>query len=492
MSKINNIKKDYLQVIHIKKNHYSSQKLLPKNKENKLPTRYKSNKILNNYVEENINNKNYNNINDIDIKNNISTNISEEEDLLIIYEKIKYTLENFIEINKGNNKLLFKTLNQIYNYINSRLCLLSKNNETINSQKNVENSKNNWVDYKSKILYEMKIDELNRKIKELNHRIELLNMNDDSKKNDIINKKFGSYNSLKKKIFQLESKLKLNEFKYLLCIKELQNKISNLEKELNIKKLEVEYGDMKERRCFPYLNQYNYKDNINPKSIPLTKSILKNISHDKRRKYVDNQNIIKNVNKDSFLTITNTSSIINRIKTNKTNNTRTEYRNRKTSVEPSFFKKLIIKNLKEGDNNGDSQKQLNSENVMLKSVDFLKQNNLEEDDDLYDNIYSIKKLSSRLEEDNMNIKNLNNINDENIINKETKYFISHPNLTIAGMDGKKSKYSNGLPNKMFSFKFSKNLEKNAFFIFPSVLKETLVNLEKLRINKNYIDKDDKR
>ena len=128
---------------------------------------------------------------------------------------------------------------------------------------------------------------------------------------------------------------------------------------------------------------------------------------------------------------------------------------------------------------------------MLKSVDFLKQNNLEEDDDLYDNIYSIKKLSSRLEEDNMNIKNLNDINGENIINKETKYFISHPNLTIAGMDGKKSKYSNGLPNKMFSFKFSKNLEKNAFFIFPSVLKETLVNLEKLRINKNYIDKDDK-
>ena len=76
------------------------------------------------------------------------------------------------------------------------------------------------------------------------------------------------------------------------------------------------------------------------------------------------------------------------------------------------------------------------------------------------------------------------------MNKDKKFFISHPNLTIAGVNNKKNKYSTGLPNKIFSFKFSKKLEKNAFFIFPSTLNETLVNLEKLRINKDYIDKKD--
>ena len=88
------------------------------------------------------------------------------------------------------------------------------------------------------------------------------------------------------------------------------------------------------------------------------------------------------------------------------------------------------------------------------------------------------------------MKTIRDFNSENIINKGKTYFISHPNLTIAGINNKKNKFSKGLPNKIFSFKFSKNLEKNAFFTFPSTLNETLVNLEKLKLNKNFIDKDD--
>ena len=76
------------------------------------------------------------------------------------------------------------------------------------------------------------------------------------------------------------------------------------------------------------------------------------------------------------------------------------------------------------------------------------------------------------------------------MNKEKKNFISYPNLTLAGMDNKTNKLTSGFPNKIFSFKFSKNLEKNALFIFPSTLNETSVNLEKLRINRNYLDKED--
>ena len=133
---------------------------------------------------------------------------------------------------------------------------------------------------------------------------------------------------------------------------------------------------------------------------------------------------------------------------------------------------------------------------MIKYVDFLKINNinnLENEEDLAENNNSslrTKKFSSRPQKDYLNLKNIKEYTPENIMNKEKKYFISHPNLTLAGLDNNRNKFTSGLPNKIFSFKFSKNLEKNAFFIFPSTLNETLVNLEKLRINRNYLDKED--
>ena len=47
----------------------------------------------------------------------------------------------------------------------------------------------------------------------------------------------------------------------------------------------------------------------------------------------------------------------------------------------------------------------------------------------------------------------------------------------------------GVPNKIFSFKFSKNIDKNAFYKFPSTLNEIFVELEKLRINANKAETD---
>ena len=49
-----------------------------------------------------------------------------------------------------------------------------------------------------------------------------------------------------------------------------------------MKKIENDQNDVKDIRCFPNLIQYNYKDDLNPKSIPLTKSILKNINSQKK------------------------------------------------------------------------------------------------------------------------------------------------------------------------------------------------------------------
>ena len=479
--------KNNLQIIQLRKKYHSTKKMMISKDENKISEKHKSNKILNYYDKTDTNIKINNNNNSTDIKSKILLNLSKEQDFLKTYEKIKYTIENFIQINKENNKLIYRTLNQIFTFINSQIASLNKNNDIVNSKNNYENSNDNWVDFKSKILYEMKIHELYIKIKELNHQIELLNMNDESKNNFQISKKFGAYNFLKRKIIELESKLKLNEFKYLLCIKEQQKKIADLEKELNMKKIE---GDMKETRCFPHLTQYNYKDDINPKSVPLTKSILKTVNSEKKRKRSENQNL-KNANKDSFLNITNSISNTNK---NIFNEIKPKYR--KTSYDSNLFKKLFIKNIGERDNKGYKRIKHNSDNAMTKYVNFLKINNinnLEEEEDFGENNNSsirAKKLSSRLEKDDLNLKNIKEYTPENIMNKEKKYFISHPNLTLAGIDNKKNKFTSGLPNKIFSFKFSKKLEKNAFFTFPSTLNETLVNLEKLRINKNYLDKED--
>ena len=83
--------------------------------------------------------------------------------------------------------------------------------------------------------------------------------------------------------------------------------------------------------------------------------------------------------------------------------------------------------------------------------------------------------------------NILRLNSEIIPNKDKKYFISHPNLTIAGINQKLNKYNIGIPNKLFSFKFSKNIDKNAFYKFPSTLNEIFVELERLRIHANNTD-----
>ena len=485
------INKEKHQIIKLKKKYFSHKKLHYSNNKDfiKSPI-YKSNKLL---FDENNTNRNifkYININNNDFKYS-----SNPEENLKIYKNIKRKIKDFIENNYNNTKLLFSSLNYIYSFINSFFSSLSKiidkNQENNDEENDKQKSKDILLDNNPIVLYELKIDELNKKINDLNHEIKILTMNNENTKSHQAPKILGENHLLKKKILELESKIKLNEFKYLLCIKEQQTKIADLEKELKIKKIKEDYKEIKETRCFPHLIQYNYKDDINPKSIPLTKSIFKNLKSNKKKKINENENEnkINSIKKNSFLTITNSNN-------NNNNNNNNNIFNRKnnhfkTNYNTKSYKKIKIKNDDEDEDYCLNPKNINSEKVMIKYFDYFTQNNIEEEDEINNNNndYSsrIKQISYRYEDDD---KNLKVFSPKNIINKEKKYYISHPNLNIAGVNNKKNKYSNGLPNKIFSFKFSKNLEKNAFFTFPSTLNETLVNLEKLRINKNYIDKDD--
>ena len=380
------------------------------------------------------------------------------DDVLIINDYIMLTLKNFVEKNKGNNKYIYTNLNKIYSLINSFISSLSNNDNAKNKEIN-EGEKDNKIKCENKInlLYEIKIDELNKKIKDLSKELESLTTKGEIKKNNRI------IFLLKKKNSELENKLKLNEFKYLLCIKEQQKRISELEDTLKMKN--IDNNCVKDIRCFPNLIQYNYKNDINPKSIPLTKSILKNKISPKTQKNRSINNI-KDSKKNSLI-ITNSNKNI--------------FKSKKKDLKSLY-------NFSQGP----------KEYMPIKSVDFCRNRNNYADEEINNIINSISSRTKQKTIDNedseqrlqymLNCKDINN--SESIIHKDKKYFISHPNLTITGISSRRNNYMNGMPNRLFSFKSTKKLEKNAFFIFPSTLSETLVNLEKLRINKNYLDKDD--
>ena len=67
-----------------------------------------------------------------------------------------------------------------------------------------------------------------------------------------------------------KEKNKKETIRYLFCIEEQEKKISHLEKELKKKENEnLAFETLKSIRCFPYFNQYDFKKDINPKTIPM-------------------------------------------------------------------------------------------------------------------------------------------------------------------------------------------------------------------------------
>ena len=371
------------------------------------------------------------------IKENDISNNREAKSITKTYKYITKTLESFIEKNFSNFKFVNNALKAIYSQI--RVYIAS-----LNESKKTKEKQNNKTDKNQNLLYEFKIDDLNQQIKDLKYEIELLNTNESNKLDIGSPKKFKIYNYLKKKNLKLENKTKLDEIKYLLYIKEQQKKINELENKLKLKVLENS-KEAKETKLFPAINQFDLKEHVNPKSIPLTETILKNSISTKR-------NVPKatNLKRDYFLTITNSES--------------------KTP-----FKKICDKNNQKKEEN---TKRKRSKEGIYKSINV----NLSEE---------------KLKEKNKNKRNEPNeadshfrmlkLNSEIIPNKDKKFFISHPNLTIADMNQRMNKYNMGIPNKLFSFKFSKNIDKNAFYKFPSTLNEIFVELEKLRIHANGSD-----
>ena len=81
---------------------------------------------------------------------------------------------------------------------------------------------------------------------------------------------------------------------------------------------------------------------------------------------------------------------------------------------------------------------------------------------------------------------------EKFLGKRKKYFISHPKISYMrlGKDFKLKSWKlnnqlDNLPKAIKKLKTCSKYQKNAIVVFPSSLNETVVNLEKLRIKKNF-------
>jgi hypothetical protein len=236
---------------------------------------------------------------------------------------------------------------------------------------------------------------------------------------------------------------------------------------------------IKSVRCFPNFHQYNAKEDINPKSIPLFQQFQKEKKMDK---YFEKE-IMKTPK--NFNTNNNQRSLFDNSGNNRTKLILTNSDFHKIKQNSTIIKKEKVLNISKVKN-------------LNKSL-FNNDNKINED-------YHYKKIKNKILNTDSNIINYTGektpkkINDiikdyhpKTILDNKKEFFIAHPTLNIAGIvKNKESRYV-GLPTKIIRLKVHKNMEKNMRITFPSSLNETLVNLEKLRKckNMNSIDNENK-
>ena len=422
-------------------------------------------------------------------------------------------LQNIIITFKDEKKLLYNILKEVYisiyllimefipNYnkkidlSNLSSFLTEENNDEENIASN-EEIKGNELDINSKVVFLLKIKILNRKISSLNKELKTL------KKiiynNSPENKNNNYYEFMIKKLKELKNKIKIDEFKYLFYINSQKKKIMELEDQLKTKRYEnLSKEDLKSIRCFPNFVQYNFKEDINLKSLPLSQYLKMESKHNSKSSYIrknikksfssKNKLLIKNIYKDNNKSEKNFNIekekeneviIDDKLKTdinNKTDDIMNIKRNNIINIKNNF----IIYGKKRNSSNFNFDFLLDS--------DFLKKH--------YETINPAEKI---LFENKIKKLFINkNILDEikrfkpnTLINNKKEFFIAHPTLKIAGVHKGKEQVYSGLPKKLLNLSKGGSF-KSARMIFPSSLNETMVNLEKLRINKLHIDMDKK-
>ena len=396
----------------------SKSNLIFKNKkiieELNVPSFIQKNEKKTNFLEEsedlyinNISNKNYGLI-----------------ELMTIYNYIVNQLDLLINCyNENNYQFIYNCLIRIKNNLNTileEINLKTDNNNDIPLIKNYED--------KNKI-YDLKYNSFNSRNKNKNifqnkvtkdSSVSIQKNNDLNESNLFFDTQDNSKKKIKylqQKILDMENKFKIEELNYLFCIGEQHKKITELEKEINLKNVDnMPKEELKKYKCFPYYIKFGAIDEYNRKK-KNQKNLLRNKCHSsfEQRIHIPRKFSIEENNED------------NKIEP-QTNN-----------MEENFKKTIEI-------------------------IEYGKKNYNK--DDLF-----IKKF----------------------FDNKKKYFISHPKLNYVkykneGLHMKTWKINDileTLPKKISKYKFSSKSQKNAIVVFPSSLNETVVNLEKLRVNKNF-------
>jgi hypothetical protein len=424
----------------------------------------------NNLLSSRLNSTNNNIIENIDSKNNNNPQI--------IYEKIKSNIDKFINDYSNEKETLNYILKEILNatviiikdfietkYNNSSSSIDNKQNEILfltEEPQNRQNLKlsNIELDINSKIVFLLQIQKLNDKINKLKEEIDFYKNIINEHRKSKFGKNFADI--FKKKIFEQRSKNKKEEFKYLLCIGEQEKKINNLENKLKKKENEnLPAETIKSFRCFPNFHQYDFKEDLNPKSIPM----FSNSKNDKNRRSINSTSSkIDNINKKNRTQLNLTNLGFDKIKKN------SKYISCETNKQTKKGKVFNSNKLR----NNDMTLTIYNFNKYAHTLDDTLSNSQQNKNKTIN--YGIK---------DKNIFDLvKDYHPKTILDNKKEFFLAHPNLDTAGIIKKKERKYVGIPKKLLKLKVHKNLEKNIQITFPSYFNETMVNLEKLRKCRN--------
>ena len=353
-----------------------------------------------------------------------------------ILSKLEYIFSTFKEDQAKLNNILINIENTI-NQIIQEAIINYKNSENTPKILHKSSSESGTNTFKSTFY---------TKIKSKGKFNTSQDINDYEQENNSLKNKI---KHLYKKINDIENKFKTEKLNYLFCIGQYQSKINLLEEKINLDSIDkMPKEELKKLICFPHYIKFEVKEDINPKSVPM--SIENNKKHKCKSSYRFRGG--KNTN------LSDTGNITN-------------------SIE------------------GSSQNLINNYNI----IESFDDNEKIKIDDL-----NIAKSKDFIEETKKIIEYGKQNFDaqvpvfEKFVGKRKKYFVSHPKISYVrfGKDFKlKSRKLNNqldnLPKSISKLKTCTKSQKNAIVVFPSSFNETVVNLEKLRIKdtfKNIVNK----
>ena len=231
----------------------------------------------------------------------------------------------------------------------------------------------------------------------------------------------------------------------------------DLEEKLNNKKHEnLSKEVLKSIRCFPNFVQYNFKEDINPKSLPLSEFLQMKTTKNKRR-----PKSTKNIKK-SFSFKNKNQNQIHPIYIQTINTDRQSSKSKSLRINGKIKTEINMKNNNTSKNSKTFYK-TKSHKLNFKSL-----------------IEKEKNPKEFIIDKNI-IKEVREFNPKTMMSNQKEFFIAHPTLDIAGISKGKGHAYMGLPKQFM--KLNRGGAKSARVVFPSSLNETMVNLEKLRINK---------